>query len=448
MNKKKRFVETPRVEIGSPQYKADAATMKLFGSYEDYLEFLAVWQSDWVSYHPSTTPTVTYSVDFLRKPDMDLVRLFSSYESYLETLTAYYGREAFHSYSFLSDEFPVEFIRTHEEYLGYLEYCRSTLVDCSDCTSSKGYLCKDTSAAIRRNASAKASQRSEKLFKVSSQKCENTTSLKRLPYKRGRFLQPQCIAIARLFINSSGNEVVVKPHGPSRTYLIQPGYDLFGYFDITSDDYELKLTGIRFSERPAKCHKRNYPRSKISKVHAERLYELDLLMSAMPGISKKTAKKLLQLICNYLEANEKKLPGQSFLDYMRSLVHPEFKRNHSILLPLMSCTACAAAYELVKDVTSASSKETAEDVIDEESATSGSKLIPTSDFFPSIHTTSSEQGFPHASAYVNRQHVRTRVPQVFREQLKANLGPVDIVPSFVPAYAYVCATMNMGGKPF
>lgn len=60
MSKDKRFVNTPRVEIGSPQYEADAALMKLFDSYEEYLSYTADWQKGWTSYHPSIAPTATY----------------------------------------------------------------------------------------------------------------------------------------------------------------------------------------------------------------------------------------------------------------------------------------------------------------------------------------------------------------------------------------------------
>lgn len=59
MNESRGFVFTPRVEIGSPQYKADVSFMKLFDSYESYLSYEADLQKPWTSYHPSTTPTVT-----------------------------------------------------------------------------------------------------------------------------------------------------------------------------------------------------------------------------------------------------------------------------------------------------------------------------------------------------------------------------------------------------
>ena len=46
MENNKRLVSTPRVEVGSPQYKADAAFLKLFNSYEEYLANLPTWQSE------------------------------------------------------------------------------------------------------------------------------------------------------------------------------------------------------------------------------------------------------------------------------------------------------------------------------------------------------------------------------------------------------------------
>lgn len=60
MKSDKRLIRpSPHVAVGSPQYLKDAAIMKLFDDYTQYLDYLRGWYGSWTSYHPSMEPTVT-----------------------------------------------------------------------------------------------------------------------------------------------------------------------------------------------------------------------------------------------------------------------------------------------------------------------------------------------------------------------------------------------------
>lgn len=388
MNESKRLVNTPRVEIGSPQYDADAALMKLFDSYWEYLEYEADWQKDWTSYHPSIAPTIILS-------DSHGITI-----SRLELLDSYYEE--------------------YVDHLGYWEYCQSIQE-----VRSEEYSDESNPCVSRRNNTAMRHKPGKKLLD-SLQKKPSSGKRGALPYKRCRILQPQCIEAAFEKVFESAAEY--------------SDYKYFGSFEPITI---FEVSGLRISEQPAKHGKSSkVPQDKVSQktsdLHMENLYELRLIMLAIPGISKDTAKTLQQLIYGYLEGNGKKSEGENLLDYLCSLVRPDLKKGEipsmEKVLSLSTFRAYAEVKRLVEAVTFVDFEDSVSDVEENKPAHSKSKLIPTSDFFP-MTADSSEEAADGSSAYVDRR--RACISSTAHRNVSLKETQVHLTmerPNFIPLF--------------
>lgn len=385
-----RYVSTPRVEIGSPQYEADVALMKLFGSYEDYLIYTADWQKDWTSYHPSIAPTSTYPTDFCCEPSF--MKVFDSYEDYLNALRIYYACNSVTVAFFLR-----QFVN-YEEYLNYLSYLYSDhgyLVNEPIVINGSG---KNMSRAHRRDCTSMHHKRSAEKSSASSN--NNATH-----YKRARILQPQCISLEVVpFVDKGHTEAILGLFDSHDDYLDYLAY-CYNSNEPVAPDFSLEVNGLRISEQSSKCIKRERLPLEGYDARVENPYELHLIMSALPGISERVAKNLRQLIYGYLESNGEKSEGDSLLDYLTPLVRPDMKKGISSVKKVQSL-GCFSAYaevkrlvELVKFVILEAPGNSSEE---SEPNHHGKKPISTSAFFPNSPD-NSEQETECVSTYVNRR---------------------------------------------
>lgn len=284
---KKRLVNTPRVEIGSEQYKKDADFMKLFDSYEEYLAYLEAWQGIKTTYHPSTAPTVTYPDNLFT--GLVPLECFADYWDYLRNAALYFSSAELDLF---------EVFATYEEYLGYLDY----RYGCSDSIpTAVGYLVKDKTRASRMKTAAARHKRAEALL-VSHQKKAHKDQPSAVPYKRVRVLQPQCIETAYVQFNDRSRDAAFlqafEAYEEYLDYLAEcyDGYEAVTVFDVT---------GLRLSEYAAGRCKSNHCGLEMTTTHAENLSELRLIKSAMPRLSKKAAKHILALIHSTLGTDYK-----------------------------------------------------------------------------------------------------------------------------------------------
>lgn len=426
----KRLVSTPNVEIGSPQYNADAALMKLFDSYWEYLEYEADWQKDWTSYHPSIAPTVTYPADFCC--EVFFLELFGSYEEYLDALHFYYCNNS-RAIAFFLKQFV-----DYEEYLSYLAHLYVDHDRLIDGISAVVPVSKNITQAYHRKNTAMRHKPGKKLLD-SLQKKPSSGKRGALPYKRCRILQPQCIDVSYVYFgrnDNSGNIVAIQSLGSSHVYPTLPEYIV--PFEVNFEDFDLEVSGLRVSEQPAKHGKSSMIPQKTSDLLMEKLYELRLIMLAIPGISKDTAKAIQQLIYSYLEGNGKKSEDENLLDYLCPLVRPDLRMDNvssmEKVLSLSTFRAYKEVKRLVDAVTFVDLENFVSDVEENKPAHSKSKLIPTSDFFP-MTADSSEEAADGSSAYVDRR--RACVSSTAHRNVSLKETQVHLTmerPNFVPLF--------------
>ncbi len=388
MNKSMRYVNTPRVEIGSPQYEADVALMKLFDSYEDYLSYTVDWQKPWTSYHPSIAPTSTYPTDFCCEPSF--MKVFDSYEDYLNALRIYYSCNSVTVAFFLR-----QFVN-YEEYLNYLSYLYSDhghLVNEPVVINDSG---KNMSRAHRRDRTSMHHRRSAE----KSSGNNNVTH-----YKRARILQPQCISLELVHFVGEGHTSAILGLFDSHDDYLDYLADCYGSNEPAAPDFGFEATGLRISEQPYKRLKSKRLPQESYDARVENRHELHLIMSAIPGISERVAKSLRQFIYGYLESKGEKSKDESLLDYLLPLVRPDMKKDISSIKKVQSL-GCFSAYAEVKRLVELVKFMSLEDSDNSGKGNkpnhSGKKPIPTSDFFPKSPD-SSEQKSESISAYVNRR---------------------------------------------
>lgn len=391
MNKSVRYVNTPRVEIGSPQYEADSALMKLFDSYYEYLSYVADWQKPWTSFHPSIATTNAYPTDFCCEPSF--MKAFDSYyEDYLNAMRINCTCNSVTAAFFLR-----QFV-DYEEYLSFLSYIYSDY----GCLVSEPIVIegsnKDMARAHRREHASMHHRRSAKKSRVND---FNDATI----YKRARILQPQCISLEVVrFVDKGHTEAILSLFDSHEDYLDYLA-DCYGSNEPVAPDFSLEINGLRISQHSSKCFKRERLSMEGYDARVENSYELHLIGSALPGISERVAKNIRQLIYGYLESNGEKSEGDSLLDYLIPLVRPDMKKGISSVKKVQSL-GCFSAYAEVKRLV-----ELVKFMIPEDSGISseesepihhGKKPIPTSAFFPKAPD-SNEQEAEHISAYVNRR---------------------------------------------
>lgn len=389
MNKSVRYVNTPRVEIGSPQYEADSALMKLFDSYHEYLSYVADWQKPWTSCHPSIATTNAYPADLCC--ETSFMKAFDSYyEDYLNAMRINCTCNSVTAAFFLR-----QFV-DYEEYLSFLSYIYSDY----GCLVSEPIVIegsnKDMARAHRRERTAVCHRRSAE---------KPNGSNKSALYKRARILQPQCISLELVrFVDKGHTKAILSLFDSHDDYLDYLA-DCYNSNEPVAPDFSLEVNGLRISEQSSKCIKRERLPLEGYDARVENPYELHLIMSALPGISERVAKNLRQLIYGYLESNGEKSEGDSLLDYLTPLVRPDMKKGISSVKKVQSL-GCFSAYaevkrlvELVKFVILEAPGNSSEE---SEPNHHGKKPISTSAFFPNSPD-NSEQETECVSTYVNRR---------------------------------------------